>query len=535
MSRITKAFKFQIDNKFNLFKTHNWKAVLVNVVMRLLVFAGIVFGGYMAFARMFTMLGLQVNPSFLAIVLVGFQGVSLFFGISNVITTLYLSKDNELLMVLPITFNEIFVSKILVLYVSELLFSLTYLYPVFVALGILGRLGATYYVTTLLLIPALPIFPIAIASIVSIPVMLIAKFLKKHLLLSSLMLLGIVAGVFVGYMSLITSISGVFNIAEKQIESALKINRKIYLLGKSMIGYYQLAESLTNIGRIYCVLIFFVATLLLFCACFLLIRPYYFRIATMTTENTQKSEKKQKKFKKLTPFKALLLNEIRSVFRSPGYLFQYFLFPLFMPLIVYTYDKLLVSIVVNQAGKNMILGSHVLVLCISALMSNTISSTAISREGGTFYIAKTTPVSFYQQVKAKIAFNAIFTIGAIFVTTITTLCFADYNAISVILAGVCVSILSLGHICHSFDMDLVNPVLDWYDNSEITAISKSTTVCIVYALFLSLLSCLIIILGSSAGQGVAFLILFIVSTLYCVARVHLLAVRTKYYYEKMEI
>ena len=117
MSRIKKAFKFQIDNKFNLFKSHNLKAVLANVVLRLLIFTVIVFGIYMAFSRMFTMLGLQVNTSFLTLALVGCQAISFVFGIANIITTLYLSKDNELLMVLPITFNEIFVSKILVLYV----------------------------------------------------------------------------------------------------------------------------------------------------------------------------------------------------------------------------------------------------------------------------------------------------------------------------------------------------------------------------------------------------------------------------------
>lgn len=535
MGRITKAFKFQIDNKFNLFKTHDIKAFLINLAVRLLIFSAICVGTYVAFSRMFMMLGLQITPSFLTLILLGCQAISFVFGVANVITTLYLSKDNELLMVLPVTFNEIFISKILVLYVSDLLFSVTYLFPVFTALGILGKLSGAYYVLTLLLMPILPIFPLALASLFSIPVMLLVRFLKRHAVLSAVVLLSVVACVFVAYMQLVTNISGAFNIAEKQLESGLKINRKITKLGASVFGYFHLAESLYRFALFYRPLLFFVGSLLLFFACFLLIRPYYFRIATITTENTFKPVQKEKRFVKRTPFMSLLLNEIRSVFRSPGYLFQYFLFPLFMPLIVYTYDKLLISIVVNQAGKNMIIGSHVLVLTIIALMSNTISSTAISREGGTFYVAKCTPVSFYVQVKAKIAFNAIFTLGAVLVTTLTTLCFTDYNALTVLLTGVCVCVLSIGHICHSFDLDLTNPVLDWYDNSEITSISKSTTVCILYALLLSVISCLIIILISTLNLYVSFACLFVFSALYCWARIHLLAVRTKYYYEKMEI
>ena len=535
MGRIGKAFKFQIDNKFNLFKTHNLKGLIINVAVRLLVFTAIAVGLYVLLARMFTMLNLQVNAPFLAFVILGCQAVLFVFGIANVITTLYLSKDNELLMVLPITFNEIFISKILVLYVSDLIFSLSYLLPAFVALGILGDLSVVYYISSILLMIILPVFPIALASVVSIPVMYVVKFFQKHLLLSIVFLFVVFASIFIAYMAIITDVSGAFNIADKQIESNLKINATINNIGASLFGYFQIAESVYSFALIYRLFIFFALSLTLFCLCFLLIRPFYFKIATMSSENATNTISKEKSFKKRSPFISLLINEIRTVFRSPSYLFQYFLFPLFMPLIVYTYDKLLVSIVVNQAGKNMIIGAHVLVLSIVALMSNTISSTAISREGGTFYISKCTPVSFYVQVKAKIAFNAIFTIGAIFVTTLTTLIFTDYSAFMVIATAICISVMALGHICHSFDMDLVNPVLDWYDNSEITSISKSTTVCIVYALVLSVISCLIIILASSINIYVAFGVLFIISALYCLARMHLLAVRTKYYYEKMEI
>ena len=95
--------------------------------------------------------------------------------------------------------------------------------------------------------------------------------------------------------------------------------------------------------------------------------------------------------------------------------------------------------------------------------------------------------------------------------------------------------MSFGHICHSFDLDLINPVLDWYDNSEITSISKSTTICIVYALIMSLLSCLVIIFTASVNIYFAFGCLFVLSAFYCLSRTYLLAIRTKYYYEKMEI
>lgn len=535
MTRIAKAFKFQIDNKFNLFKTQNVKKLLITLFKHVLLFGALLLGLNYLLSKIFFMLGLKVNAEFLCLILIGCQAVLFCFDIANIITTLYLSKDNELLLVLPLTFNEIFISKILVLYVSDLIFSLTYLFPIFIVLGMLGDLSATYFIMSALFLFVLPIFPIALASIVSIPAMFVVRFLKKHPLVSVLTILVAVGTVFVLYMSLITNVSGAFNIAEQQISSSIRINQAIKEIGSSIFGYFGISQSFFDFGLFYRPLLFLIVSLVLFLGCFLLIRPFYFRIATLSTENSTPIRKKEKAFRAQKPFTSLLLNEIRSVFRSPDYVFQYFLFPLFMPLIVYTYDKLLISIAVNQAGKNMIIGSHVLVLSIISLMSNTISSTAISREGGTFYIAKSSPVSFYTQVKAKISFNAIFTFASILITTATTLLFTKLDAFVVLMSGLSMLLLSFGHICHSFDMDLRSPVLDWYDNSEITTIGKNTTKCIIAALLLSLVACLIVIFGASINVYAAFLFLLLYSGLYCLARTHLLYVRTKYYYEKMEI
>ena len=273
-----------------------------------------------------------------------------------------------------------------------------------------------------------------------------------------------------------------------------------------------------------------------FCGCFLLIRPFYFKVATVTVENNATKKKKQGKYVRRTPFVELLVSEIRQVFRSSGYVFQYFLFPLFMPLIVFTYDKLLISISVNQAGQNMILASHMLVLSIVAMMSNIISSTAISRTGVNFYLAKITPVSVYTQMLAKVTFNLIFTVGAVLVTTITTLLFVDLSPLAVIMCSVIVIVFTLGHICHSFDMDLRTPVLDWYDNSEISTIGKSTTKSVIFALLISFGSCFLVLLGANANSGfVAFIPALAVAFLYTLGRCHLLFVRTKYCYDNMEV
>lgn len=531
MTKIKKLFKLQLDNKFTFFKQKNLKNFLLQLFKYLVLIFFITLGLYLILNKIFFLFNIKVDANLFAIILIGTQAVTFCFAVANIVGTLYLSKDNELLIVLPVTFNQLFVSKAMIMYVTDMLYSTLYMLPIFITLGIIGKLSVTYFIMSIILIPILPILPIALASLVSVPVMFVLKFFKKHNILSIITILIIVATVFVLYMLLVGKISGAFNIMEKQMETGFKINAKIAEIGSGLWIYLFLAESMFSFSKIYFVLIYLAVTFALMCGCFLLIKPFYYRIATINTENNSVVKTKYRKFTKRKPFAQLLLNEIKLTFRSPSYIFQFFLFPLFMPLIVFTYDKLLISIAVNQAGQNMIFGSHILVLGIVALMSNTISSIAISKEGGTFYIAKTTPIDYKVQVMAKIVFNAIFTVGAILVTTIVCLIATNLHVGVVLLSSLIAVTLSVGHICHSFDMDLQHPVLDWYDNSEISTIGKSTTKSIIYALVLPAVMCLLVTLVGWIGIYLALAF----SVIYLVGRIHLLRIRTRYYYNKMEI
>jgi len=536
MTQVGKLFKFQLDNKFPLFKQKSLKVFLIKLFRYLLTIVLITFGLLFVFRKIAFLLGIQITPHFMAVVILVAQLISFCFDIGNIISLLYLSKDNELLMVLPVTFNQLFISKIFIIYVTDLIFNFLYILPVFIMLGIVGSMNMLFYMMLIIIIPLMPLLPIALSSIISIPIMFIIKFFKRHPVCAVILLLLLVSAIFMAYMSIITNISGAFNIAEKQIETSINLNAKIKSIGDSLGVYLYLAMSMFYLKQIYVPFIFIVVAVGIMLSCFILIKPFYYKVATISQENNTQTYGKYRKFKIRNPFWELVINEIRSVFRSPSYIFQYFLFPIFMPLIVYAYDKLLITIAVNQAGALMIVGSHVLVLSIIALMSNIISASSISREGGTFYIAKTTPISPYIQVGARVTFNAIFTVAAILITTITTLIFTSLNSWIVLVSSLSTIFLSFGHICHSLDMDLKSPVLDWYDNSEISTVGKSTTKSIIIALVLSLVMCMIYVMFSSMGNMVVpSIVHLVISILYAFNYSHLLHIHTKYYYNKMEI
>lgn len=240
MSQILKLFKFQLDNKYNLFKQKSYKSFLLQLLKYVVIIASITLLLYLILNKIVFLLAIQINAQLIGIVLLFTQAITFFFALANIIQTMYLSKDNELLMVLPVTFDQLFISKSLILYVSDLLFSVEYLLPVFLVMGILGHLGAIYFAMLILIIPLIPILPIALASLISIPTIFIIKYFKKHTILSIITILLLVGTIFVLYMMFVSKVSGAINIAEKQIETGFKINSFVADLALNCSGSINL-------------------------------------------------------------------------------------------------------------------------------------------------------------------------------------------------------------------------------------------------------------------------------------------------------
>lgn len=536
MAQVFKLLRLQIDNKYDFFKKTKKKSfksfggyAVIFILLYIIVF-------YLA-RMMINYLTIQINREFLSIMFSVTQAILLVFGMSSVLKNLYMSKDNELLIVFPVTFNQLYLSKILILYISELIFNLVYVTPILLAIGTIGlnagTLGIEYFLGVFIMLPILPILPLAVAVIISIPSMYIIKFFRKHQLIASVFILVIVACVFVVYMKIVPTITGAFNIADKQLETGFKVNYAIKRIGAKIPMYFWLVPAFQMFSKIYTLFILLAASLALFLVCTIVIRPFYKNIVLINNESTQIKGRK-KNFKTRTQFGELLITQFRLLFRSSNYIFEYLLFPILMPIITVIYDQMLFSIVVNQMGKALIVASHVLVIAIIAFITNAISSTAISRDGGMTYFIKSSPVTYYKQTLVKIVFNAIITFAAILLTIVMCLILKIASTDVIILSGLVVFIMSIGHICQSYDWDLRNPILKWYDSNEITTLSKNTTKSIVLGLAIALMMFgVLALLYHNLTLG--FFILLGIAIVYSICRIYLLYYRINHYYNKMEI
>ena len=92
---------------------------------------------------------------------------------------LFFSEDNQVLLTYPVKPNTIFLSKLVVLYIVELLKSFAIIVPLFIGYGITYNFSFIFYPWLFLCFLILALVPVAIASMVCIPFMYIKMFFKK--------------------------------------------------------------------------------------------------------------------------------------------------------------------------------------------------------------------------------------------------------------------------------------------------------------------------------------------------------------------
>lgn len=531
-SQIAKLFKLQIDERYDIFKSKNIKKMSFSILKYVFLLAVLTILFYVLLKQIF-ILNFKINEELISIVLLVTQLIVFLFAIGNIINTLYLNKNNELLMSLPVTPNQVFISKMLVIYIEEIIINSVFTLPLLLSLGFLGDFSWTFFVLMPFYLIILPILPIALASFFSIPAMYVLRFFKRHSLLSIITILLVIAGGIWAYSAFISLFSSSFDIANKQIATVISINKAIEDFGANNIPFLQFAYGFMHISSIYWVLVYIGIGAVLMFGAIMLVRPFFFKMAM---KNLEQSSGKQRSTlsKPTTPYMALLKKEFLVVFRNPGSVVNYLLFTLLMPFIVFVYDKLLLTMVVNDVGQTMINGSHLLIVAILAMLSNTMSANAISREGNNFYIMKTTPVDYYTQTLAKLSFNAIFTVSAVLVTGIVTCFYIDIPfAICTTLA---VLFASLGHMLYCYDLDLKKPMLDWLDSSEMHKVSGNIGKSLLVGFAIAFLMGIFVIAFASSKMGIlAFVILIFVSFFYAIYRAYILMLRVSYRYDRIEM
>ncbi|MBO1266137.1 hypothetical protein J3A84_13955 [Proteiniclasticum sp. SCR006] len=397
------------------FFSSKWKIILL--VLFLMVTMGLSFG--FMISDLYDTLAMMEMESLLLRLLIPAAGIMVFmFGIFYVMNVFYFSKDVDNYLYLPISGGEILTSKFLVSLVYEYFIIIVFFLPILVIFGIKDSAGILYYVYTLVTLILVPVFPLAIASILSMVIMRFSNRFKnrdRFNMIAGVLSLMVALGFNFGIQFLTNRMNQgnelvIGNIAELPI---FRVTGLVFPTGffatEALIGY----DTVKGLLYILAMIAASAAALGVF---FLIGNAIYFKgVIGVSESKASRKVLSAEDLRKGTARKGILLSyslkELKLLFRTPIYFLNcvlisliyplFILFPIFMGSSGDKDDLMQVLsfirsvdegiLIVGMAGVGFLLGSV-----------NIISSTAISREGKNFYFLKYIPVPYSTQIYAKI-------------------------------------------------------------------------------------------------------------------------------------
>ncbi|MDD3363513.1 MAG: hypothetical protein PHZ03_00880 [Syntrophomonas sp.] len=437
-----------------------------------------------------------------AILLLGIVMVStmiFFFGIFYVINLFYFARDAQNLLALPLSGWQVLGARFSVVIAYEYLTELPFLLPPLLIFGIKSGASLTYWLYALIGFLLIPLLPLSLATIPTVVIMRFANLGRRKDLfkiLGGLMVIALAIGYqFLFQKSGINATDPAFlqNLLTDQYGLVNLISRvfpSTKYLGMALISADKVA-GLINL------LIFAALSLLAVALAWLVGDKLYFKGLVGSSETAARrkmlTSSDYKRLGKGSP--ALLsycMKEIRLLFRVPSYFMNCVLTNLLVPVILII-PFLLQShneteampwedLIAQPEGQTILM-----VVIVGAVIflagSNAITATSLSREGKEFFISKYIPLSYQQQLLAKLLSGYIFgTIGAVLLLIgAIVLMPLDITLIGMILA---VSLVAIGPITEAgLLIDIFRPKLDW-DNEQ-KAVKQNLNV--VFSILFSIL------------------------------------------------
>ena len=219
--------------------------------------------------------------------------------------SLFFSKDNLVLLSYPVKSNIVFLSKLIVFYIIELIKEVTFIIPMFLAYGIIFQFNIGYFFWVILMFFVIAAIPVTISSLISIPYMFVKMFLTKRPLLQDLFFLTLMVVATVFAFIIINMIPEnlhfLLNWGEKYRPMLVNFANQyevwlspLYYVSALVLGATQATDSPTMIKAVFSnqsgiiLLIVLGSIIVLFLLSYYLAKPLFFKIAVKPFEYNKK-------------------------------------------------------------------------------------------------------------------------------------------------------------------------------------------------------------------------------------------------------
>lgn len=428
----------------------------------------------------------NIHEKLLYLFLATSQFVVLFLGAFATMSYLYFSKDNQLLAGLPLQPKAVFLAKFAMAYVTEFVIGALVVLPTVTTYGIVCMvygvpLNASFFILEFIALFLIPIIPLLIISLLSLPLMYFLAFLRKRTLSNAIAIILVFVVIFGLYFGIIGGMSSMGQQigADGNIEIPAQFTTALDKVSKITIFNKPYVDAMSGRNISINLLIYFSGIIaLLFINIGLSSFFYKKGISVLIegdgTRDTQKS-KKELVYTSIGLRHSLIKKEIKTLANTPMMLVQSLMGVILGPLMVVFMMKM-GNMGLEYNGSRGELYTIGFVSYLTAIMvgaTNQVAMVGFSREGKNLFSLKALPLSAEMLVKIKLQVATFINIAAV---TVVAIVYAVISRNIFSAVGIGLISLSCGFAvnCLGLHNDLKKPNLDWTNATELTRNNKNS-------------------------------------------------------------
>ncbi len=378
---------------------------------------------------------LNRGVNWLYFALMGLLSIALgvFGSVFNTYASLYLPKDNDTLLSLPIPPRTLLTARLGGVYATSLLYSGWIWLPACVSYWVQVPMNPANVLFPILLTFVLALFVTVLSCLLGWLVALVATRARGKSFLTVALSLLVMGAYYVVYFRIVNSLNEILANLDK-ISSAVKTwLYYVYLLGSAADGNLLTMLLITAI------------TLALAGVTFFILTKTFLSLAQQNNVSAKKEVKASEPQKQTPPKKALLKREFAHFTATPTWMLNGGLGILILPLIaiymVIKHEAMQETLIkLTQQFPEYAPGFPIAVFAIVAMVVslNTISAASVSLEGKSLWVMQTLPVNPWDILQAKeqmsVLLNAI--PAALTALVIGWLCGVEFSALILILVTI---------------------------------------------------------------------------------------------------
>jgi len=405
----------------------------------------------------------------------------------SVISIMFLSNDNKILLFLPLTPKQIISARFFVVLIYTYIIQAIFIVPIVIGYGMTLNLPFTFYIIAFINILLIPVVPLAL-------IVLIMSYLLRYTNLAkyrdafTYLAMGIVLSLALAFNYYFTQAIGAIELDPSEIILNVRFLLVVYgnvinqffpylIFALNSLVSNNLTEQLLNLIIIVSINLAVITGVIIF------VGPVYLKtiIGSDERKKNKKSTSVSYKNKPKSSFISLIVLEWKTLVRSPIYFLNLILIVVILPLLIVgsvffgtnasagQVDLIEIISLMNGLDFNFNNPMYVSILVgISLFLASTtfIAPTAISRLGGSAAFFKALPISYLNFINFKIFWANVLTITPILIYIIGGYIYGILGIFEAfLLATTIVPLLTLINYL-GFMIDLFKPKLDWLNEAQ---------------------------------------------------------------------